>query len=152
MKKAEFLKHFDYNRDTGEFTRIGRKNGGGSYDAYGYLILKIKGKQYKAHRMAWLCITGSEPDGNIDHINRDRSDNRSLNLRCIPQSENNKNLTVRVNPETGFKGVVIDRTNGLKKMFAVKILGKTHRFYNAEDANEFRVSALKDKGYGDGHF
>lgn len=53
-----FHKHISYDPSTGVITRIDRKNGSGSIDAYGYLIIKIKGKQFKAHRLAWFMHYG----------------------------------------------------------------------------------------------
>ena len=89
------FKHFKYNKD-GTITRDDRKNSLGSYDKDGYLILKIKGKQFKAHRIAWLLNYGEFPKGEIDHINRCRTDNRIENLiplREIIEIINNGKLT-----------------------------------------------------------
>lgn len=56
----------------------------------GYLTGRIKGKNYKAHRIAWAVAYGEWPQGQIDHINGDRSDNRLPNLRVVSNSENGK--------------------------------------------------------------
>lgn len=152
MDQRTLKDNFAYCQDTGEFLRINRKGSNGSIDRYGYLILKIKGKQYKAHRMAWLYVYGEVPSGNIDHINRVRSDNRISNLRCISQADNCRNMTVSKNNETGYKGVHLDSTKGLKARYATKVNGKTFRFYSAKEASEYRLKKLKDKGFGDGHF
>ena len=45
-------KHFTYNPDTGIITRNDRSNSNGSYDKDGYLIIKVKTRQIKAHRIA----------------------------------------------------------------------------------------------------
>lgn len=152
MTHAELKKHFQYNKNTGVFTRINRKNSHGSVDAYGYLILKIKTKQYKAHRMAWLYFYKQMPDGEIDHINGDKLDNSIKNLRCVDRKTNCRNLTIKTNIDTGYKGVRIDRTNGLKKIFTTRVLGKTYRFYTAKKASEFRIKKLKQEKYGKRHF
>jgi hypothetical protein len=49
----------------------------------GYWQISIKGKNYPAHRLAWLYIHGewSTPERHIDHKNRDKLDNRIANLR-----------------------------------------------------------------------
>lgn len=152
MDQDTLKKHFHYDPETGLFSRKTKKNSNGSIDAYGYLILKFKRKQYKAHRMAWLYVYGESPDGVIDHINRDKLDNRISNLRCVDQAENSRNATYGENKETGFVGVYLDKTRGLKKKYAIKVKGRTHRFYNAREAYEFRKRKLSALGYGSGHF
>lgn len=152
MDQATLKSNFSYDKNTGIFTRLNRKNSAGSIDHYGYLILKIKGRQYKSHRLAWLYCYGEMPPHNIDHINGIKTDNRITNLRSVPQSENNKNMTVATNNKTNMKGIWVDTTKGLKKKFATKIKGKTYRFYNKYDAKIFRDSLLRGHGYGERHF
>lgn len=137
MSCKELQRHYEYNPETGVFTRIDRKNGQGSLDKDGYLILKIGGKQHKAHRMAWLYVNGTMPRFNIDHINGVRTDNRIANLRDVPQAVNVNNTKRLPNPETGVVGVYLDKTKGLKKRFARKVNGQTHRFYSVEQALSF---------------
>lgn len=126
----------------GKITRSDRKNSNGSIDTKGYLILKIKGKQFKAHRLAWFLYYGEFPDKVIDHINRNRLDNRISNLRNVSQGTNVNNTTRTINKNTGVVGVYYDRTKGLKKNFATGYNGKTYRFKCLEEAVEFR----KQKG------
>jgi hypothetical protein len=46
----------------------------------------------KAHRFVWEYFNGPIPDGlQIDHINRDKTDNRLVNLRAVSASENMRN-------------------------------------------------------------
>ena len=73
--KEHILKHFQYHPD-GTITRDDRSGGLGSYDKDGYLIMKVKGRQLKAHRVVWLLNYGDFPKSEIDHINRNKSDNR----------------------------------------------------------------------------
>jgi len=56
----------------------------------GYVRVRVDGELYYAHRLAFLYMTGSFPDKGLhtDHINRDRSDNRWENLRCVTRSIN----------------------------------------------------------------
>lgn|SRR5699024_8650750 len=130
----EYIKdYFVYNSD-GTITRLDRKNSNGSYDKDGYLILKIKGKQYKAHRIIYAMHHGVMPNKEIDHINRIRDDNRIENLRLVDRKTNVRNSLLKPNKNTGVVGVYIDKTNGLKKKYATKLGGKTYRFYSLEDA------------------
>ena len=50
----------------------------------GYRSIKIKGKNMLAHRLAFLYMDGSLPEG-TDHINQQRDDNRWSNLRRVSQ-------------------------------------------------------------------
>jgi hypothetical protein len=139
MKVEDYIKSFfSYDKDTGVITRLDRKNSNGSFDAYGYLIIKIKGNQYKAHRLAWFLYYGEFPKHNIDHINHNRADNRIINLRDVTQAENNKNNTKVINKDTGVYGVCLDKTKGLKKKYLVSFKGKTYRFYTVNEAINFR--------------
>lgn len=57
----------------------------------GYVVISILKKRFHAHRLAWLYVYGSWPDGEIDHINGIRDDNRIANLRDVPGYINNQN-------------------------------------------------------------
>lgn len=102
MAKTDFSadklrKLLDYNPETGVFTNTGvRRNTraelpGRVHVTNGYVYVSINGSKYFAHRLAWLYVTGQWPDGEIDHINRDRADNRFDNLRISSRSLNNQN-------------------------------------------------------------
>lgn len=137
--KDYVLKHFSYNAETGIIIRNDRKNGFGSLDKDGYLILKIKGRQFKAHRIAWFLYYGEMPMMELDHINHIRTDNRICNLRVVDRKKNVHNIRQYPNKDTGVVGVYEDKaTSGLKKRFVTRIKNKTYRFYSVEDAVKFR--------------
>ena len=83
---------FDYDPDTGLITR---KENGHVYKlgkGKSYIIIMLKGVSFKAHRIAYYLGTGKDPgDLMIDHINRDRSDNRLSNLRLVNRVLQNMN-------------------------------------------------------------
>ena len=61
-----------------------------------YLQLSLNGKCYLKHRLiAEQWIENDDPENkiDIDHINRNRSDNHIENLRWVSKSENDKNKT-----------------------------------------------------------
>lgn len=69
-----------------------------------YRSIRIKKKHYTEHRLAWRFFYGEIPEGmQIDHINRNPSDNRIANLRLVNQSQNNFN-SIRSN-KSGHRGV-----------------------------------------------
>lgn len=139
---AEYIsKYFSYDPLTGLISRVDRKNSQGSLDKDGYLIIKIKRHQYKAHRIAWFLYYGVFPLFEIDHINHIRNDNRISNLREVDRATNNRNNTKKINKDTGVVGVHLDKcTDGLKKRYTTRYKGKTYRFYSLEDAISFRKS------------
>jgi hypothetical protein len=149
LTQSELKRHFSYNKDTGEFKRINRKGGNGSVDHYGYLILKIKGYQYKAHRMAWLYTYGENPKRVIDHKNGIKLDNRIDNLRDVLPAVNVRNTRRLPNPKTGHIGIYYDSiTKGLKKNFTFKAEGKTYRFKTLNEAIEVKKELTKNiEGY-----
>ena len=61
-----------------------------SYD--GYYKLGMNKKSVQLHRVIWEMHNGTIPNGlEIDHINRDRADNRIENLRAVTRSVNQHN-------------------------------------------------------------
>ena len=127
------LKHFKYHPN-GTLTRDDRKNSLGVLDKDGYLRLKIKKKVFLAHRIVWFLNNGQFPDGEIDHINRIRTDNRIENLRIADRITQCRNTIGKINPITGVKGIYYDKTKGLRAVYAFRCLGKTYRFRNLNDA------------------
>lgn len=57
----------------------------------GYVTICVLGRAIKAHRIAWCMHHGEWPVEQIDHINRNRSDNRICNLRPCTPSQNSQN-------------------------------------------------------------
>ena len=61
----------------------------------GWRVIKIKGKVYRAGRLAFLYMTGEWPKGEADHENRCRSDDRWSNLRDLTKHQNQMNKSGR---------------------------------------------------------
>jgi hypothetical protein len=77
----------------------------GGHVATGYIRIKINGRAYPAHRLAWLYHFGHHPANEVDHINHVRDDNRIINLRESTSQENSRNLTIRSDNKSGVTGV-----------------------------------------------
>ena len=134
----EYIKqHFKYHPD-GSLTRTDRKNSNGTLDKDGYLIIKVKKRQFKAHRIVWLLNYGEFPKSELDHINRNRIDNRIENLRESNRQEQVENRYVPPNPQTGAVGIYLDKTKGLKKRYAFQFKGKIYRCYTVKEAEELK--------------
>lgn len=113
MTKTEFdYKNYIKNHFVcfnGKLYRNDRINSNGSLDKDGYLIIKVKGKQFKAHRIVWLLCKGDFPKLVIDHIDRNRLNNKIENLREVTPKENFQNRTIRPNKDTGVVGIYKDK-------------------------------------------
>lgn len=84
----------------------------GSVESHGYVVIRIDKGLYKAHRLAWLYMTGEWPKATIDHKNLERADNRWVNLREATQSQNNTNRGLTGLNKSGFKGVSWEKLAG----------------------------------------
>ena len=54
-------------------------------------------------------IIGATKDQEVDHIDRDRLNNRMSNLRIVTSSQNKMNQNIRKDNTSGFKGVTWDK-------------------------------------------
>ena len=111
LTQQQLKQHLSYDPETGIFVRannVGRFKAGqvlGTKHSTGYSVIRINGKLYKAHRLAWLYVYGSFPESVIDHINRDGFDNRLINLRLATQRQNCENHSLNKNNTSGYLGV-----------------------------------------------
>jgi hypothetical protein len=132
MITQEQLKQLvEYDPETGNFRWLIRprqracSDFAGTVNPYGYRHICLKQKIYRAHRLAWFYYYGEWPNGQIDHINGNRDDNRIVNLRLATYQQNQANSKIRVNNRTGFKGVHFHKLSKLY-MARVMVAGKSH--------------------------
>jgi hypothetical protein len=154
LSRDLLVTYLRYEEDTGKFYWIKQPGPArnttvgsiaGSVDKYGYIVIGMMNREYKAHRLAWLYHYGEWPSGIIDHINTDRADNRISNLREANKSENGYNRRRNRNNTSGYTGVFIHKRTGYWHARISKIhLGC---FDTPEKANEARLRAL-DEHYG----
>lgn len=99
------------------------------------------------HQIVWLLEGNEIKDGEvIDHINRDKTDNRIQNLRQVSRQENNINIAPRRNNKSGYKGVDWYKPYG-KWRSRIKIYGKETSlgyFDSLDDAIAARKLAEKN--------
>lgn len=139
---------FAYDPETGVIVHKVNRNSvlagqvAGNLEANGYVRVKVRGHKVLAHRLAVLLMTGAWPTGEIDHVNRDKSDNRWVNLREASSSANNHNRSLFRNNTSGAKGVQWRRQLG--KWQAIITVNRKRRslghFIDFEDA----VAARRD--------
>lgn len=69
-------------------------------DDVGYKACALDGVNYRIHRLKYEAFVGEIPEGMIiDHINRNRLDNRLENLRIVDRPMNIKNRTLAYKPD-----------------------------------------------------
>lgn len=130
MTRAELRKHFQYRKDGALIALAAssnRKKGAilyGTPHASGYLLTCFKGRMQRHHKMVWILNHGAIRRGfELDHINRNKKDNRIENLRLCTKSQNAFN-TVRCG-SSGKKGLHYDRN---KKLWVGKIQSRGQIF------------------------
>lgn len=101
----------------------------------GYREIRYKNRRYYEHRIAFFFINNYLPDF-IDHVDRDKSNNKINNLRECNKSQNEQNKEVRSNNTSGYRGVSYKKRN-FKFASRINLNGKEiflGYFEKAEDA------------------
>lgn len=159
------IEDIHYDPETGIFTsrktmeKIGRVFNKSGYKVIILYLTRCR-KNYKAvpaHRIAWLYMTGEWPNFEIDHINRDGTDNRWVNLRN-GSGINKRNLSRSKKNKSGVTGVSWDSRRSKwravghytddDKKYRQKFLG----YFSDIDSASKRVSLFrKDNNYDPFH-
>lgn len=173
MTRDQILEILSYDPDTGVFTwkartaecfvnegsckawnsRYAGKEAGG-IDRKGYRVLHIGSDLYKAHRLAWKCHFGVEPD-QIDHVNGIKDDNSIANLRDVSNAENCRNTAIPRNNSSGAIGVSKYEFKGkLLWLARIRVNDKLKHlgyFDNFDDAVTARKLAESQMGFHPNH-
>ena len=160
LTQSELKGMFSYDAETGYFKRLscistrfktGSIAGGKNFN--GYIIITIKGKRHRAHRLVWLYCYGVFPDDYIDHINGDKEDNRLMNLRNVTNKDNGKNQKLSKTNSSGVTGVCWHNRD--KKWVAqIRVNDKNKYlggFSDVGDAIKAREIANVEYGYHPNH-
>ena len=133
----------EYDALAGTFTwRSTTRSAGkqaGTRRSTGYIAISINNRTYYAHRLAWLYVHGAWPDPQIDHINRDKADNRIVNLRVVTSSQNHANRAVKT--KSGFKGVYPTKSGKWQVLISVE--GRSWHLGTFSDIEEAKARYLK---------
>jgi hypothetical protein len=99
----------------------------GTMKPKGYMVAVVDGKMYRVHHLIWMYHHGQfVPE--LDHINRQRNDNRIENLRPCTHSQNLGNARARVHK---YKGVTFCRAT---QKWRAQLNGHLGRFDTIEEA------------------
>jgi len=94
-----------------EFRRWSAKKGdiAGTITSKGYINISIDGVDYKAHRLAWKISYNEDPINQVDHIDRNKTNNKLSNLRIVNNQQNQINTNIQRNNSSGVKGVYFNK-------------------------------------------
>lgn len=108
-----------------------------------YCVICLHKKQYRAHHLAWLVMTGEWPPVgvDVDHADRNRANNAWGNLRLATRGQNNVNTNGRSNNKSGCIGVSFRKDIG-KWHARIGVPGKIVLLGNFENLND-AVAARK---------
>lgn len=160
INQDKLKEYLHYNEETGELTWIKKpskkvlpNSRAGSLTKSGYRHIIFDNKKYPEHRLIWFYVHGKFPDGQIDHINHIRDDNRLCNLREVSHSENARNRTKNKSSRVQEVGIwyckrrkryIAEITLNQKKVYQ-------RSFENIDDAIQARKQKAKELGFHDNH-
>lgn len=129
----------------------GRNNGkqAGYVGESGYVRVSFLGRDYMAHRIVFALVNGAWPDGEIDHIDGNRSNNSIENLRVVDKTGNQRNRKKSSNNTSGVSGVRFHKDSGMWAAF----IGNSYlgMFKSFDDAVAVRSKAEVAAGYSPSH-
>lgn len=76
----------------------------GSPQSNGYLQVAVNCRLYKVHRIIWTLMTGKEPVDEIDHVDRNRQNNKWANLCEATHQQNGFNSQGRRRNQQHLRG------------------------------------------------
>ena len=122
----------------------GAPAGTNSNNPFRYRMVAISGEAYPAHRIIWMWMTGDDPgDMEVDHIDRDRHNNRWDNLRLATVSQNRANCGCK--SRSGLpKGVKKNRDGFGARITMNKVVHWLGTFETAELAHQAYRKAAAD--------
>lgn len=115
--------------------------------------IKLLGRGCRAHRIAWVWMTGERPPEQIDHKDGDALNNRWSNLRDGSGGVNHTNKSRYTNNKSGVAGVHWRKDRGCWQAQVMRDGRRCHLgFFNSIDTAADAVSKARLKlGFTDRH-
>lgn len=145
------LLHYDHQTGvfrwasaSGRWGRIAAGSVAGS-NHNGYIKIGLDGRDYLAHRLAWLYSTGSFPTHGIDHLDGNQSNNALSNLRDSTQAVNVQNLrAAKSNNVSRLLGVSFCQGRWQARIQRDGVVRYLGRFPSPEAAHAAYISAKRN--------
>lgn len=125
----------------------------GSKTVRKYIVINLNNRQYFIHRVIWLIVFGEWPNGFVDHIDQNRSNNKIENLRVVSHQENFRNQRLPSNNTSGAMGVYLHKSGkwvaSIRNNWMPEYLGiyeKKEDAINARKAAEARLGFHRNHG------
>jgi hypothetical protein len=134
--------HVYYKVDHGK--KKAGSRAGSKVKGFPYRRLVVYGKKMLEHRVVYFLCHGYWPKV-VDHINRDKLDNRIENLRACTTSQNAFNKTVK------SKGARLHSCGKWESYLSINGSFKSLGYFNCETAARI-ASSLYKKDYSGGFF
>lgn len=121
-----------------------------------YLTIRIRGKLYLAHRLAWFYVHGVWPNI-VDHDNRDTLDNRIVNLKNGDRVDNGRNCKLSKNNKSGVNGVYWHKPNqnwvaeGHYTVDGINKKVSLGSYANLQDARQARLKWEQENKFNPNH-
>lgn len=134
-------------------TRYAGREAFTSVNVDGYRVGRLFERHYRAHILVFAIYTGAWPEGELDHRNGNRSDNRPANLRPSDRTRNMRNRALDRRNITGVSGVYRTRSGRWGARIGSGSGGTRHigTFDTFEGAREARLTAERDLDYDPMH-
>lgn len=140
-----------------------------SSHCHGYWKVAFKGVKYFAHRVIMVLFGHNVVGYDVDHIDRDRSNNNVNNLRLVSKQQNMRNKTKYSNNTTGLVGVSLKYKDGIQvaivatwrengkhrtRSFSINKYGYIEAIEKARNHREamLLILASNDEHYSDQHW
>ena len=149
LTQERLMSLVSYDAETGVFTNKVTRNPrakvgavAGYVNTLGYVVVQLLGRKHHAHRLAWLYAHGVWPANQIDHINRNPTDNRLCNLRDVTASENVHNTSNSSRNTSGVRNVVWHKR--AKKWQAQIMVNNKYKYLGQfDDLAQAKIAAEK---------
>ena len=159
ITKELLLNHLSYNKTSGKMfwknptsnrVKVGQEVG--TLCNTGHLKVRLIGKSLYLHRLIWFLEMGKWPDKHIDHVNKNKTDNRFTNLRECDDLLNSINrsrggLMGCYFSKQKQKWIVDSKLNGVRKTkggFNTEY--EAHRYYKDVLLKSYNTKDLEDFG------